>query len=296
MADELYKRLSCDGSAKAFSRLVTSRDFVCAHCMCGFRATRARTYCTEKCKYTAAERRRGSKPRQYRQACTCKNCGVRYVPKAASRTSYCSRACAFSDMATWRAAQLSGAGKPKYCKVYFPSCAVCSRRFPARNLLAARCSDECDKQFARQRAYENNSAKHLAVIAPKVCKCCGARFTPPYGSKRRDFCTDSCAKRVGRAVSKALRNARTRGNRAESVNPFKVFERDEWKCQMCGIDTPRSLRGTTDPRAPELDHLVALSLGGEHSLSNVACLCRRCNGLKSNLPLDRAIEVCCAAA
>lgn len=92
-------------------------------------------------------------------------------------------------------------------------------------------------------------------------------------------------------ANKAMRNARKRGaGRVESINPLKVFARDGWRCQMCNRDTPQALRGTIDPQAPELDHLVALALGGTHTWDNVACLCRRCNQLKSDLPLDIAIE------
>lgn len=70
----------------------------------------------------------------------------------------------------------------------------------------------------------------------------------------------------------------------ENVNPIKVFERDKWKCQICGVKTPRKLRGTLDDRAPELDHVMPLSLGGAHSYMNTQCACRKCNAEKSNTP------------
>mgnify|MGYP001967735241 CR=1 FL=1 len=56
--------------------------------------------------------------------------------------------------------------------------------------------------------------------------------------------------------------------------------RDNWVCQACGRSTPRSLRGTIDPCAPEIDHITPLSKGGPHTANNVQLLCRRCNGAK----------------
>src|SRR5437899_9968533 len=49
--------------------------------------------------------------------------------------------------------------------------------------------------------------------------------------------------------------------------------------------TPQSLRGTVDPAAPELGHIVPLSTPGSpgHVYSNVRCECRDCNGTKSNM-------------
>ena len=70
----------------------------------------------------------------------------------------------------------------------------------------------------------------------------------------------------------------------ENVDPIKVFERDKWKCQICGVKTPRKLRGTINDRAPELDHIMPLSRGGAHSYMNTQCLCRKCNAAKSDTP------------
>ncbi|WP_425516052.1 HNH endonuclease [Rhizobium leucaenae] len=70
----------------------------------------------------------------------------------------------------------------------------------------------------------------------------------------------------------------------ENVDPIKVFDRDKWKCQICGVKTPRKLRGTLDDKAPELDHIMPLALGGAHSYFNTQCACRKCNAHKSDTP------------
>jgi 5-methylcytosine-specific restriction endonuclease McrA len=68
-----------------------------------------------------------------------------------------------------------------------------------------------------------------------------------------------------------------KGAKIERVDPFVVFERDGWRCQLCFDPTPKEKRGTHEDDAPELDHVVALADGGSHSYVNTQCACRRCN-------------------
>ena len=44
-------------------------------------------------------------------------------------------------------------------------------------------------------------------------------------------------------------------------------------------------RGSYDDDAPELEHVVALSKGGEHSYRNCRCACRACNIIKGDRDL-----------
>ena len=67
----------------------------------------------------------------------------------------------------------------------------------------------------------------------------------------------------------------------EEIDPLEIFERDKWRCRLCRRKTPQELRGTREPNAPELDHIIPLSLGGPHTRKNVQCLCATCNRKKS---------------
>ena len=82
------------------------------------------------------------------------------------------------------------------------------------------------------------------------------------------------------AVKKARRKARIRGVYHENVRPTEIFERDKWRCRLCGAKTPREKRGTSLPDAPVLDHIVPIVLGGPHSRRNLRCLCYACNASK----------------
>ena len=87
------------------------------------------------------------------------------------------------------------------------------------------------------------------------------------------------SKRNQRAKRKALeRGAMT----VETVNVETILERDNYYCYLCGIKTPRELRGTYADNAPEIDHVIPLSKGGLHIESNLRCACRKCNAEKSD--------------
>lgn len=122
--------------------------------------------------------------------------------------------------------------------------------------------------------------------APKCCQC-GQAYTRERKYQR--YCSDTCslqAKSEARARSrrkgKSRRRARLRGCEYESIDPIRVFERDKWRCHICGVKTPKGLRGTTDDLAPELEHIVSLADGGAHTWGNVACSCRKCNQSKGS--------------
>jgi len=99
----------------------------------------------------------------------------------------------------------------------------------------------------------------------------------------------------GRAVlraAKSRRKALERGARkaGELVDPYEVFDDAGWKCYICGVDTPESKRGTYDDDAPELEHIVPVSKGGNHFRSNLACACRKCNQAKGDQLLEEFLE------
>lgn len=126
---------------------------------------------------------------------------------------------------------------------------------------------------------------------PASCSGCSKEFIRTYKYQRfctlycRDESKDRARKRERRSESyriskrkyRAKRRAIERGSRAQSIDPIKVFERDKWKCHLCGVRTLKSKRGTFHDRAPELEHIVSLADGGTHTWGNVACSCRKCN-------------------
>lgn len=90
---------------------------------------------------------------------------------------------------------------------------------------------------------------------------------------------------IDRKSGEKRRRARIKTNgKSERIVRRKVFERDRWMCRGEHHKGRRTLDprlvGTPDLRAPTLDHIVPLALGGTHTYDNVQCLCRDCNNRK----------------
>lgn len=269
---------------------MADRQITCRQCAVQFTVSKGwkiGRFCTTRCS-EAFYRAKAGKPKRWEDgipAChkeaTCFWCEIAFKPKRAGRTKFCSRDCAF-EFKTAKAALPA----PPVARVFMGKCEQCASRFRADN-PASLCSEECKKERARQAwakaAVENYVPKQI------ICQECGQTHTTTYGNKSRVYCGIKCLRRATRRVSKNARDARERAAFVERVNPMKVFERDGWRCHLCGCKTPRRLRGTYDDRAPELEHIVPLSKGGEHSYRNTACSCRKCNQEESDQAIGQML-------
>lgn len=245
----------------------------CRQCGSGFTG-RKRLYCSKACNATAQMRKRGIRPmEQYRASVRkdahyfwCEQCH-----KPAHRP-------------------LGGSGtRNRFCSM---DCRVDSSRAKQSEIDAllriARNWRACNKRSSYQDIV---LTKHSLQARVNVCGGCGVSYCPMYGYSGAAYCVP-CApvmRRRAKRINEAKREARKRGLQVESVDPFRVFDRDGWRCQLCNRATPKYLRGTHEDMAPELDHIIPLSLGGPHSYINTQCACRKCNGEKSNRPLGQLL-------
>ena len=190
----------------------------------------------------------------------CKKCGCTFRPKRSDRVTFCSVEC--------RNAAQAALSKPKLVR----KCEKCGVVVGPRMMLCAECVAPAYKPKPR------------CVVE---CVGCSSPIEGVFGHKR--FCL-KCRKKRARAtqlllhgkVNKHRHRARKYGVLYEPINPTAVFDRDGWRCQVCLVRTPRRLRGTNNPKAPELDHRVAMAVGGTHTWDNVQCCCRKCNISKSS--------------
>ncbi len=270
---------------------MAEKHYTCKQCNAEFVASHKRSFCTDKCKWRHQTliRNPAAKLIIPIQECKCKGCGKTYKPKAADRNKYCSRECAFKSGATSKYVRNGNEyDRPSpYTKVYFKICKQCAIGFVAKRSDKTICSDECSKKFKNLRQLKIASQKK--IITTRSCKNCKKLFVAEYGNKKRLYCSELCGDRLNGRVNKAKRRARERSVEAENIDPFQVFDRDRWKCCLCGIKTLKSKRGTYDDRAPELDHIIPLSKGGKHTYANVQCACRRCNSAKNNKELGQLL-------
>lgn len=118
------------------------------------------------------------------------------------------------------------------------------------------------------------------------CSHCSQQFTA-VGCRRRTC--SPCRKNAIRLERKRIKRDRGTyrkrcrkygGHYNNQVTRIKVFQRDGWRCHVCGRKTLR-FWAHNDPREATVDHHpVPLSHGGDHDWHNVRCACRKCNSEK----------------
>lgn len=256
----------------------------CAVCSAPFTPVNPRSVCCGRECGNILGKRKGDATRSARVALerqrTCKQCGVAFSIKRLygklGEGQFCGRACRDASVRVYASsAEAKRAGNARRRErqglpalLTSVACEVCSTVFRPRGAQRW-CSQDCRRAGAS------------TAMSSYSCVICAARFAyTSTGGKPRTTCGETCERSLKRAHRKAAKVRRKRvvaAVKIEVVHATKVFERDGWRCQGCRTKTPASLRGSWDNRAPELDHIVPLSAGGEHSYRNTQLLCRSCN-------------------
>lgn len=202
----------------------------------------------------------------------CKHCHSLFEI-VRNKTVYCSQSCQRTGKAGWRK---NPEADGKHSKVFFNTCQVCKKHWTGRKDKPV-CEGPCKDLYAKVQ-YKASFLSE-AVREERSCDVCSGLFISRTAAQIT--CSKRCAKNKNGSKTHRKR-ARRHGVEYEPVNVTKVFDRDGWKCQICGTRTPKARRGSINGNAPELDHRIPLSKGGGHVYSNVQCACRRCNCAKGN--------------
>jgi 5-methylcytosine-specific restriction endonuclease McrA len=205
----------------------------------------------------------------------CQWCGASFHPKMRDRVTYCSRACYYKSRAYDRMRTRLDDLKAFFANAFKPTtCAQCAKVFrprKARPFCGAKCKRETVCRLGREAYRAANPP-----VREKPCFKCGAVTTAASNGPTSCAPCKRAAKKKWHKKYKWIRKARERGARAERFAPHDVFDRDGWRCQLCGVKTSTE-HATTHDRYPNLDHIVPLAKGGEHTRENTQCACRRCN-------------------
>ncbi len=219
-------------------------------------------------------------------ASVCKVCNAS-LEGMQNNAVYCGQLCKRRDWAANNPEKHKNHRVSKVSAVYFCSCVSCSKNFTAKKNRAY-CSKICRPK---------NKSIHVSQLKPLMtCKSCLIDYVPfSTGGCPSSYCSIDCVN-AGKRKQKKIHGSNCNRKRAkkygayyEPVNPIKVFDRDKWTCKLCGVKTPKALRNTYADNAPELDHIIPISLKGAHSYLNTQCSCRKCNGAKSNKPLGQLL-------
>lgn len=147
----------------------------------------------------------------------------------------------------------------------------------------------CSTHYNRTRYTEDQ--RHPKRESP--CCVCGKTVLRRVDNARlgRHCCSTECrhARQFGATAlgstydwnSDAKQRARSHGCAVvEDVDRISVMQRDGWACYICGVDTSL-ISDPFDPASATVDHVIALSNGGEHSMRNVRRCCLGCNSSKA---------------
>lgn len=261
-------------------------------------------------KHYQRNRTHGSPEITYRGLRVEKPCGwcgkvMTLKPGIATRRECCSNTCAGKLRAKRE-------GRQTHDGFYCAGCHVWSQRKIRGRDLGRYCGQACHRDLRTRIASERDALLRIRANNKEVpnrvsrqtieerltraCVECQRTFTQRTHWGKPEVCCPACkparsarmreewrrspAGLSSKRAAKSRRRARIRGVEHEAIDPIKVFERDKWRCHICGCKTHKGKRGTCDPKAPELDHVVTLSEGGSHTWGNVACSCRACNASK----------------
>jgi len=230
-------------------------------------------YCSLACKMRVFTDRSNGQRMQ-----SCCGCGSSFTGYG---REYCSDAC------RWVAVKLKASMRMKVANNKCLDCGVSVG-------LRLRC-ENC------QKGHNKTLPSAYRQKLESICRDCGVRIPSIRG---RRFCSICREVRHGHNKRRAKRHSgRCHGERhiarakrlgvaLETVSRIKVFERDGWKCQLCGVATPRELlKHSTDPCAPTLDHVIPMARGGGHTYDNTQCLCRSCNSRKGSRVVSTLMDI-----
>lgn len=268
------------------------------------RSTRGPAWCSDQCRYQAQRliyldqaKRRDKKPVKPVER-TCRICGVSFLGLPSRQL--CSPGCRMTI-----------------------SCSFCGSGFLAQHPSARFCSASCRARAHKFRRPDlaaqyraTTRARQKKKPVERTCQICGVQF---LGRQNANVCSSKCRNRraylSGKATGSRRRNTKTwrakqraEGNghklnvwteskkaayqrrralkaaaAAERFPNSEIFERDGWRCQLCGRKVDPALRYPS-PMSSSIDHIVPLSVPGGpgHVRANVQLAHLGCNTKKSN--------------
>lgn len=155
------------------------------------------------------------------------------------------------------------------------SCKVCGTRI--KQDRKGYCSVDCMKQHEVEMPCRKCGGPAIAKAGRKSAACVACRDKADRAKRRL------AKQRYGRN-HKA--RARYHGVKYVAFPVRSIYERDGYKCQLCGKQvlskaTFRKRDGKIHPRSPTIDHIVPMCKGGNHEPTNCQTACFICNSRKS---------------
>lgn len=290
-------------SLAAGSRVVLQ----CVFCEKAFEVCSAyaesRKYCSREC---------GQKHRSVEER-TCAECGQAFKRSrhARDKRKYCGRKCYFAARNAGRQPWLRSDAQNEAIWHIGGRWFRAPSRVPMREMMT-----NMSSFLARVGALYEKASRHMPTceVCGSFCKTQQARFCSPRccGQSVHEVSCCKCGSRVKRrgvgrvglchackqnAKREALRRiketcgknhpsrARHYGVQCVRFPREMIFDRDGWRCQLCGTGvlrktTYRKRDGKIHPRSPTVDCIVPMSKGGNYEPDNCQTACFICNSKK----------------
>ncbi len=242
-------------------------------------------YCSKTCTWEDQREKRKQISESNRRR-TCLACGRLFImPYPSSRARrgedkaglYCSRKCRWVHY------------RSEHQKIEAEkNCRICGVKITNRR--KSYCSDECRREQERQ-GYHSNKEVILKKLREKYraennvpdlfqCRECGKEYIrDENGDHRRYYCSTKCMDRSTSRNHNHIRRMRLRKNGLEIVYRSRIYERDNYKCQICGKKVLMN-KISPHPLSPTIDHIIPLVSGGTHEPTNVRLCHFMCNVIK----------------
>lgn len=215
----------------------------------------------------------------------CEECGALVERKGKAKPRFCSDKCRRAEeyeRRTQRNAERRAALIAKNTEENpEKECADCGT--PAgrhkNGLPKDYCSKACRDHVSRKKRQASGPhCKEAGCDRPSHARgWCGSHYSRWWDSENPER-KDMIRKRRDERIASA--------SACEDIDRRVVFERDDWTCNICGGPIPQDAV-YPDPLSAQVDHVVPLSQGGDHSYENVAASHMRCNLTKRD---GRAVD------
>lgn len=204
----------------------------------------------------------------------CKTCGIR---RPDTRWGlYCSDACR---------PKAKPQGKQRKCK-------TCRKQFTTSTKNRVYCAP-CQSSLHLPPGPRKWHWRSMVYIG--TCQVCAAATC---GRNPKHYCSQQCRSRAAylantdRFIAAAhKRRALQKRQWVEDVDLATLGKRDKWQCHLCGKRVRQKPRHKRDPDMASIDHLIPISLGGQHSYANTAISHLRCNLSKRTRAMNEQLAL-----
>lgn len=174
------------------------------------------------------------------------------------------------------------------------TCPVCGKEFKKRvtkEVQTVYCSQDCAYK-GRSLGYTKRNVEGGYDSSPTkieiTCNYCGKDFIVEKTEKNRKYCSRECFLKARKEEMQGSNNPSWidgrsynkrcyRGNNWE-IQRKKCYERDNYKCQICGVKcVGRRDIGGNSKRLIQAHHIEKYESGGNNRLENLVTLCASCH-------------------